>query len=357
MSSPPEDALRAAHAAAGARFGERRGQPVVSSYGDGAGEYAAARTEAGLVHLSIRALLEATGPQRQKFLQGMLSNDVMGRQPGQGCRAALLDAKGAVQALVRVLVAGDAVLLETDFDRIDPLRQTLEHHRVAAPVRFAVRPAAVLAVLGPGAAAVLRGAGVARVAQEPEGHDVASIAGDPVRVARASDLPGEGFVLHVPPESAAAVWGALAAAGARPVGFEALDTLRIETIRPWWGSDVTDENLLHETGLLAECHSPTKGCYLGQEVVARLVARGGHVNKALRGLRLQAVAEAGAPLTASGKDVGRVTTAAVSPRVGPIALGYVRRTHFAPGTAVEVNGAPATVVTAFDDGTASSSGG
>jgi folate-binding protein YgfZ len=175
------------------------------------------------------------------------------------------------------------------------------------------------------------------------------IAGHPLRLVRAGDLPGGGFVLHAAPETSLAVWEALRAAGARPVGRDVLDALRVEALRPWYGSDVTDQNLLHETGLVAECHSPAKGCYVGQEVVARLEARGGHVNKALRGLRLSAPATAGAAVTAEGREIGRVTTAAVSPRLGPIALAYVHRDHFASGTVVEVDGVPATVVTSFDE--------
>jgi folate-binding protein YgfZ len=112
---------------------------------------------------------------------------------------------------------------------------------------------------------------------------------------------------------------------------------------------VTEDNLLHETGLLEALHSPTKGCYVGQEVVARLEGRGGHVNKALRGLRLGAPAAAGTPVTAAGKEVGWLTTCAVSPRLGPIALGYVHRSHFAADTAVEVDGVPARVVLAFEE--------
>jgi folate-binding protein YgfZ len=177
-----------------------------------------------------------------------------------------------------------------------------------------------------------------------------------VRIARAGDLPGEGFALYVAPEAAAVVWEALRAEGAHPVGFDALDTLRIEAMRPWWGSDVTEENLLHETGLVGECHSPTKGCYLGQEVVARLQARGGNVNKALRGLRLGAPVSTGATVTVDGKDVGRVTTAAVSPRLGPVALAYVHRNHFAAGTGVEAGGVPATVVTTFEERAARTAG-
>jgi folate-binding protein YgfZ len=349
MSSPSSLHLFREHVAAGARFGERGVEPVVAAYGDTAVEYSAARSGAGLVDLPARGILEVAGPPRQKFLQGMLSNDVLGRGPGQGCRAALLTAKGAVRALVRVLVERDAVALEVDSDRIQTLQATLEHYRVAAPVRFTVRPVAVLALLGPRAPDVLRAAGAPSPPAEPEGHAMVEISGHPVRLVRAGDLPLGGFGLHVPPEGAPSVWQALRAAGARPMGFDALDALRVEAMRPWYGSDVTEENLLHETGLVGECHSPAKGCYVGQEIVARLSARGGHVNKALRGLRLTAPTASGAPLAAGGKNVGRVTTAAESPRLGPIALAYVHRDHFGAGCGVEVDGAPATVVTSFEE--------
>jgi folate-binding protein YgfZ len=347
MPSPSDLRLHDAHVAAGARFGERRGQPVAVSYGDPGGEYAAAREKAALADLPQRAVLEVSGPSRLQFLQGMLSNDV-GRPPGQGCRAALMEARGAVQALLRVLVEKDVVFLETDFDRIGLVQRTLERHRVAAPVRFAALPTAVLTLLGPAAAEVLRAAGAAAPPTEPEAHGAATIGGLAVRVARTGDVPGGGLVLHVDPERAADVWQALLAAGARPVGLDVLDTLRVEGLRPWWGDDVTEENLLHETGLVAECASFTKGCYVGQEIVARLEARGGNVNKALRGLRLSAPAAPGARVGASGRDIGRVTTATVSPRLGPVALAYVHRDHFAAGTVVEVGGAPATVVTSFE---------
>ena len=245
---------------------------------DVAGEYAAAREGVALVDLPRRSLLEASGPARQKLLQGMLSNDVSGRAPGQGCRAALLNVKGAVQALLRVLVEKDVIVLETDLDRVGPVQQVLEHHRVAAPVRFAARPTSVLALIGPGAERLLSAVGIDSPPAKPEAHQAVAIAGHPLRLVRAGDLPGGGFVLHAAPETSTAVREALRAAGARPVGHDVLDALRVEALRPWYGSDVTDENLLHETGLVAECHSPAKGCYVGQEVVARLEARGGKVN-------------------------------------------------------------------------------
>lgn len=310
-------------------------------------EYRAGREGAALVTLA-RATLDVSGPKRQDFLHAMLSNEVNGLRPGQGCRAASMSAKGALQALLRVLVDTTVVVLEAETERLELVHRTLEHHKVGAPVRFAPGNAVVLASFGPRAAETVRAAGAATLPEANEAHEKAELAGIPVRIVRASDLPGQGFVLHVPKEGAAAVADSLRRAGAEPIGPEALDALRVEAFCPWYGPDIGEDNLLHETGLLNAVHSSTKGCYVGQEVIARLEGRGGNVNKALRGLRLTAPAAAGAPVTASGKDAGWVTTAAISPRIGPIALGYVHRSHFAAGSAVEVAGAPATVVTSFD---------
>jgi folate-binding protein YgfZ len=309
-------------------------------------EYRAAREGAGLVTLA-RGTLEVSGPKRQDYLHAMLSNEVKSLRPGEGRRAASMTVRGSLQALVRVLVDASVVVLETEQDRVERVLRTLEHHKVGAPVRFATRPVAVLGLLGPRAEDVLRSAGAELPAEALDSHRVTRVADQDVRIVRAGDLPGGGFVLHVAPEASAAVQAALEAKGAVPVGREALDALRVEAICPWYGADVTEDNLLHETGLLPVVHSSTKGCYVGQEVVARLEGRGGNVNKALRGLRLAAPAAAGTAVTASGKEVGWLTTSAVSPRLGPVALAYVHRSHFAPGSAVEVDGRPATVVTGF----------
>jgi aminomethyltransferase len=310
-----------------------------------AGDYAAAREAAAFALLTERGVLEASGPQRVKFLHSLLSNDLAGRAPGQGCLAALMDIKGHLLVLLRALVGTDTVRLELPADRTAVVEQTLLHYRVAAPVRFAVRPTLVLGLLGPQAREVLARAGAAVPELRPEDHTVARLAGQEVLVARASDLPCDGLVLHLSPDAAVAVRSGLIAAGARPLGRPALDALRIEAGRAWYGPDVTEQNLLHETGLLREYHSPSKGCYVGQEVIARLEARGGHVNKALRGLRLTSPGAAGQPLTSGGQEAGHITSAAVSPRLGPIAMAYVRRSHFAAGTSLELEGRPATVTT------------
>ncbi len=246
---------------------------------------------------------------------------------------------------MRVLVTKDAVLLEMPADRLDRVEQVLTHYRVAAPVRFAVRPTAVIGIVGPAAAEAIGAAG----GPVPGGPGASPTPPGGSATPRSWWLgpptsPPRGLVVHASREGAPSVIDALRAGGAALLDRAGLDALRVEDGCPWYGPDVTEENLLHETGLVALYHSPAKGCYVGQEVIARLEARGGNVNKRLRGLRLGAPAESGATVVAEGKDVGRVTTAALSERFGPIALAYVHRGHDEPGTAVKVAGVPATVV-------------
>jgi len=307
------------------------------------GGYGAARQAAAFVDLEERGVLEATGPLRQKFLQGMLSNDVAGLRSGQGCRAALLDVKGHVLALMRVLVTTDDVLLEMPANRVSLVQSILNHHKVAAPVRFKPRAIAVLGLFGPGSKDVLGRAGAALPELGAEQHAMVAVGGRPALAIAAGDLPAAGLALHVDEDERSAVASALQDAGAEPLDRNALDALRIEDGRAWFGPDVTALNLLHEMGHISEYVSFSKGCYVGQEVVARLDARGGNVNKALRGLRLEAATRAGALLQADDKDIGHVTTAAVSPRLGPLALAFVHRSHFEPGTVVDVEGVAATV--------------
>lgn len=320
--------------------------------GDGADERAGATSRArsssledqpGFFLLDSRALLVAAGPQRQKFLHGLLSNDLQSRAPGQGTRAAIMDVKGHLLAFLRALVTDTEIVLELPADRRDEIHRLLEHYRVAAPVRFAPSTDVVMGIVGTDAIARLRTHGIEAPEVAAESHAKVAIGGIAVRWVRAGDLPRAGHVLHVPAEAAGDVRQALEAAGLPPMPAETLDALRIEEGRPWYGPDVTTRNLLHETGLVAEYHSPSKGCYVGQEVIARLEARGGNVNQRLRGLKLAEPRPAGTVLRAEGKDAGVLTTAAVSVRLGPIAMGYVHRSHADPGTVLDADGTRAEV--------------
>lgn len=292
-----------------------------------------------------RSLLAVTGPQRAKFLHNVLTNDVAGLLPGQGRPAALLDVKGHVVALIRVLVGSEQdIVLELPADRLVRVQDLLEHYRVAAPVRFRALDGAVFGLWGPDAAAVLERLGSVPP-MNAEAHVFATVEGHVLHLVRASDMPQGGFVIHVPNEAVSAGVRALLRAGATEGHREELDAFRIEEGLPWYGADVTEANLLHESGLVKTHHSSTKGCYIGQEVIARLEARGGNVNKMLRGLRLSAPAAPG-DLVADedGKELGRVTTSATSARFGPIAMAYVHRSRFDPGTILQVRNQAATVV-------------
>ncbi|HUG35739.1 MAG TPA: glycine cleavage T C-terminal barrel domain-containing protein, partial [Candidatus Limnocylindrales bacterium] len=215
----------------------------------------------------------------------------------------------------------------------------LDHFLISEKAEFeaADERFTVIGVEGPGARALLEGLTAQPLDLPVHGHIEASIAGAPVRLIRRDEAGAPGFHGWIAPADAAAIWQALRGAGAAPAGHEALEVLRIEAGVPAYGREVDETVIMPETRLEALV-SYTKGCYIGQETVARVKYRG-HVNRALSGLILDGprVPAAGAAVMAEDKDVGRITSAAWSYTLGaPIALGYVRREHFEPGSAVTV---------------------
>ena len=201
---------------------------------------------------------------------------------------------------------------------------------------------ALVAVDGPGAAATL---GMAAAADLPRfAHVEGSVAGIPLRAVRASEVRGAGYVLHVPAAQVAGVWDALVAAGARPCGMDALEGRRVEVGVPRNGLDMGAKTLALEVPV-EDAISITKGCYLGQEVVARGTARG-HVNRRLVPLVLTGPAPApDAVLVRDGKDVGTLTTIARAFGAGTLAaLGFVRREHWEAGTELAVRGGHAVTI-------------
>jgi len=302
-------------------------------------EYRAARHGAALFNRSALGKVSVTGRDRLAFLQGMLTNDVKGLQPGQGAPAAFLDAHGKVTALLVVYATADQVLIELPASLTEKTLQTIDRYLISEKAYFeSVDDAfAILSVQGPAARGLLENLAGVALDLAPYAHAEVTIGGAPTRVINRSEGPGPGFHCWVPAEHAAAVGSALESAGARPAGEETLAVLRIEAGQPWYPQDVDDSVILPETRLDALV-SYTKGCYIGQETVARVKYRG-HVNRALSGLVIEGerVPGEGAHVTVDGKEVGRVTSAVRSIALGrPIAFGYVRREHFEPGTAVKV---------------------
>jgi folate-binding protein YgfZ len=338
----PESRLAAAARARGAALAEIDGWTVPARFGDPAGEYRALREAAALVDLAFLGRLRVTGPDRADFLQGMLSNDVKALAPGGGCPALLLTEQGKIVADLVALATADAILLDGMACALEDARVALERYVVADDVELAATGAAehVLGVLGPDAARALERLGAPLPAVD-YAHETREVLGAAVQIVRVP-APGAGGVrCHVAAADAADWWRrCLDAARIPPAGLEAWDVLRIESGIPRYGRDLTRETLALEAPLEAAI-SFRKGCYLGQEVVERITARG-HVNRKLVGVAIdgRAVPAPGDRLHAAGREVGWVTSAAWSWRLAcPIALAYVRREHLAPGTVLELRGA------------------
>jgi folate-binding protein YgfZ len=274
----------------------------------------------------------------------MVSNDTQSLQPGQGCYATFLNAKGHLIADFVVYAEADAYLLELEPLAVRPFLTAIEYFVISEDVTFHDESGhrGIIALQGPRATDLLTGA----VGQEVSALQMyasthGQLAGHAVRCARRSYTGELGYQLLTAPAALPEIWSALwahrEACEARPVGLEMLDVVRIEAGIPVYGRDMTEETIPVEANLDAAL-SYTKGCYIGQEVIARIEARG-HVNRKLVGLRLDGprLPESGAKIVSPQREVGWITSAAYSPACQQnIALGYVRREVLTPGTHLEV---------------------
>ncbi len=300
---------------------------------------------ARLFDLPERGVVEVTGEDRVRWLDGMLTNDVAAAAaaPGGGCDALLLSRQGRILARFHLLAMAERVWLETDRAAIAPALEALEKLLIADDVTLADVSAsqARLALEGPGATEVVAAACSGAALPAAHGFVEAELAGAPVHLAAFGFTGGPALQVFAPADGARAVRDALVAAGAEPGDAALLDRLRIEAGTPRFGAEL-DASVLPDEARLGDAVSTTKGCYVGQEVVARLRSRQ-RVNHLLVGLRLAEPAAPGAEIRLEDRRLGEVTSAAVSPDHGPIALGYVPSASSAPGTRVEVGGREARV--------------
>ncbi len=334
--------------AAGATFVERFGVELPDRYGDPGDEYRAVRSGAGLVDMSFRGLLELRGSERLRWLNGRITNDVKALKAGEGMLAAVLTAKGHVVSDLAVFGLGDAVWVDLPRDRVESVRSAFERYIIADDVQTedASGRFARLAVVGPRAPRVLVDAIGEGVPEMPHWHHAERRLGDaPLRIVASRWLALPGFDAIVPVEAADRLWAALLHAGRaadlRPVGMAALNWLRVEAGWPWCGVDFDESNLLMEA-LTTNHVSFTKGCYVGQEVVIRIEHQG-HLNKRLCGLALDrtTVPAPGAAVVLGERTVGQVTSAVRSPALArAIALGYLRRECWVPGTRLRIAAEP-----------------
>jgi tRNA-modifying protein YgfZ len=298
-----------------------------------AADYRTITEGCGLLDRSERGKLALAGADAASFLQGQVSNDVESLTPGTGCYAAFLTPKGKMLGDVRILATGEELLLDTERVALQALFNMIRRFSLGYRVDLQKRTLerGLLSLIGPDA---VRLGGAADLGADEHAHAVVEVpgAGLPARVIR-TDV-GVDLLCHA--SDTEALRATLQGAGAVPVSEAAAECLRVERGRPRYGIDLDDTVIPQEAGLNQRAVSFTKGCYVGQETVARLYYRG-KPNRQLRGLRLSAPADPGNDLEFDGRLVGRLTSFASSPRLGPIALGFVRRE--APvGATVSVGG-------------------
>ena len=277
----------------------------------------------GLVDRSDRAKFLVRGGEAADFLQGQVSNDVEALEPGSGCYATVLSHKGKLRTDLRILRGDGWFWLDTEAIGHAVLEHMLRTKSLGRDVQYedVTESRSLLSLLGP--------ASRERLDAAPPDEENAFVTGKHgiyVTTLLGADVVGErGMQL-----------------GVEPVSDEAAECVRIEAGRPRLGYDMDAETMPQEAGINERAVSFTKGCYVGQETVARLHYKG-KPNRHLRGLRLSEPAERGAEILLGGKVVGRVGSTCVSPRLGPIALALVRR-EAEPGATVTVGEATAEVV-------------
>ena len=358
--------LRPVHEQAGAEFQSYADLEIVSTYGEPQAEYSAIRKGCALLDLPQRGVLELTGKDRLPFLNNLLTNQTWDKQsktglgPGTGVYAFYLNTKGRIVADMNVLELPDGrTWLETDARMVEPLRAAFDKYLFVEQVKMTSRVGALheIALHGPGAAEVLTEATGADLNQLPPLGSATLRLFDTHAVIIRDDVCGvPGYFLVFDVSAARHVWMNLVARfgesaeigkrSLRPVGWAAFNATRIEAGRPLFdidfGNSADPEHsvLPAETGQFARGVSVTKGCYLGQEIVARMHARQ-QVAKQLVGLKIDddSLPIAGAPLFDDKQNqVGVVTSSTVSPVLSnaAICLGYVKRPLFAEGTVLNV---------------------
>jgi folate-binding protein YgfZ len=282
-------------------------------------EYELATESVALLDRSDRAKFVVRGSEAADFLQGQVSNDVEGLAPGAGCYATLLNAKGKIRADMRVVRGEQGYWIDAESYAREVVAHMIRTYSIGRDIQFddVTEARQLVSLIGPAAADRLDVA-----PPEVENACVTGALGQYVRTNLGIDIAGAP--------------GALDDVGVEPISVETAECLRIESGRPRLGYDMDADTIPQEAGINERAVSFTKGCYVGQETVARLHYKG-KPNRHLRGLRLGEAAERGAELRLGDKVVGQVGSTCVSPRLGPIALALVRR-EAAPGDTVDVVG-------------------
>jgi len=356
MPDPLPNPLYELHEKAGAEFQSYAELPIVSTFGEPQAEYAAIHKGAALMDQPFRGFLELTGKDRHVFLNNLITNQVWDKEKktglaaGQGAYAFFLNTKGRVIADMNVLENGESLLLEMDARHVEPTRIAFEKFRFAEQVTIEneIGKRYQLAVHGPSAGQVL---GLAEPLDPMQSRAVRLLDNDAI-IWRDDPTGHPGYQIIVKTSNAPGIWTKLLEAFGqatgigkrplRPIGWAAFNATRIEAGRPLFGIDFDETVLPAETAQLSRAVSFTKGCYLGQEVVARMHARN-VVARQIVGIRMNddSLPIAGSHIFApdgSGNQIGGITSSTVSPVLSnaSICLGIVKKAYTDPGSIVEI---------------------
>lgn len=313
-------------------------------------QYEALLHGAGLHDLTGRSQIELRGGDRARFLHSFCTNDIQKLPAGAGCEAFLTSHQGRTVAHVFVFVESDRLLLDAVSGQAAEIIAHLERFVISDDVAFRDLTDATgeLLLAGRQARMLLAEATGSDIPSEHWRHVQAAVRGCPVQIRCVDFLSAASYFVAAPREAIGTLAVALIEAGAVSCDLAAVEALRIESGTPLFGREITADNLPQEIGRDAKAISFTKGCYLGQETVARIDALG-HVNRMLVGVRfpeaLGRVPDMGSELSIGGKAVGKVTSACWSPHLGQaLSFALVRRAHAAPGTRLDSPAGQAEVV-------------
>jgi folate-binding protein YgfZ len=305
--------------------------------------YRAIREHAVVGAVAPSLQIAVAGQDRAAYLQGLLTNDIQALRPGTGCYSTWLTPQGRMLTDMHVLESDGMMLLDVPAAVLDATLQRLDQFIFSEDVRVASLADRLVGVWlhGPRSAEVLEQAvpGARGLSEWPEYHHARfDDGGQPVSIARISQIGVPGYCVYLEPSRQAAFVTALARAGAVKAPADAIAAARIEAGYPVFGVDMNEETIPLEAGIEHRAISFTKGCYVGQEVIVRVLHRGhGRVAKRLVKLLVSSSGVVrGASIFAGDREIGVVTSAAESPRAGAVALGYVHRDHASSGTMVQV---------------------
>jgi len=338
------------HKASGARIGEWFGCALPSDFGDWRAEYEFASKTVALIDKNYRAYLAFGGPDRIRYLNAILTNNIKDLQIGEGVVSLLLNPQGRIQAEIETYAEAEK-LFSVSFAIIrEKLIEALEHYIIMDDVTLTDESGqfATLVLEGPAAAAIAKEIAGVDIAALPElGRKDVTVSSIASRVTRRSFGGVAGAEFLCKQSDAAALWeklrNAARAHGGGSMGYTALNAWRLEAGVPWFGYDFGEKQIPHEAGLENSHISYTKGCYTGQEIVERVRSRG-QVNRVRALFKLDAaqLPAPDTPILCDGNEVGYVTRSAYSPKFNSnIAMGYIRREQNTPGTALQISGAPA----------------